>query len=81
MAPIFGTYVPTQAGFGSEGEGEGAAMSEQVPSDQCDCFGDLPWSAVCDKFRDDDQGVCLTCGHCEECHGNDELPTSEEQQQ
>lgn len=23
---------------------------------------------VCNEFRDDDHGDCMTCGHREECH-------------
>jgi len=26
--------------------------------------------APCDDFEDDDRGICLNCGHWEECHGN-----------
>jgi hypothetical protein len=46
------------------------ASLELCPDLSCDCFGDLPqlWKPACRKFDDDDQGVCMGCGHAEECH-------------
>jgi hypothetical protein len=65
MAPIFRTYVPTQAGFGSEGEGEGAAMSEQrTPDHRVD-------SVAYDTSDNPYRGYSVRASYCEECHGNE----------
>jgi hypothetical protein len=32
---------------------------------------DEEYEDVCDHFEDNDQGVCLNCGHLRHCHEED----------
>ncbi len=44
-------------------------MKAQAELHRCRCLmKDEGMPLVCDDFRDDDNGDCLTCGHREVCH-------------
>lgn len=39
-----------------------------INENDCECPFNIP---VCDHFSDDDQGLCMNCGHRKACHEED----------